>query len=331
MSTRYRDGAGGTGKGKVYLMPSMVNEYRGRITRLLESERFGEAHALLRFLLDCRGQDEQAHEEWRRLIRGLEAVFPELAARSGREDGGEVFEAADEKESPPEEELPDDESVMRDLALQPKDGGGDRKERSRRVIEELKRSPRLEQRLLALEKAVYLEDPDVDREILDWLRGEPMHPSMQFLALQTLRRRGATGRVTLDRAGERVELEIERTPLAEDDYPPAAGEVLERACRGTESYDPTLPLFARELWAEILKSIYGTSDYEWMASGGEEAIDCWAAALHLAVQLAAHGRADETEIRAVYGIPESLRFRFEQACKAVRRAMPSLSPGPRKS
>jgi len=315
----------------VYLMPSTVNEYRGRVTRLLESERFGEAHALLRFLLECRGQDKQAYGEWRRLIRWLEAVFPELAARAGRADGGEVFDAGDETGSPPEEELPDDEAVMRDLALQPKEGGGDRKERTRRVLEELKRSPRLEQRLLALEKAVYLDDPEVDREILDWLHGEPMHPSMQFRVLQTLRRRGAVGRVLLDRGGERVELEIERTPLSEDDYPTAAGEVLERACRGTESYDPTLPFFARELWEEILKSIYGTSDYEWMVSGGEDAIDCWAAALHLVVQLAAHGRADEAEIRAVYGIPESLRFRFEQACRAVRRAMPPLAAGPGKS
>jgi len=49
------------------------------------------------------------------------------------------------------------------------------------------------------------------------------------------------------------------------------------------------------------------------------------------VQLAAHGRADEAEIRAVYGIPESLRFRFEQACRAVRRAMPPLAAGPGKS
>jgi len=326
-----RNREGEEGKGNVYLMPSTVNEYRGRVTRLLESERFGEAHALLRFLLECRGQDKQAYGEWRRLIRWLEAVFPELAARAGRADGGEVFDAGDETGSPPEEELPDDEAVMRDLALQPKEGGGDRKERTRRVLEELKRSPRLEQRLLALEKAVYLDDPEVDREILDWLHGEPMHPSMQFRVLQTLRRRGAVGRVLLDRGGERVELEIERTPLSEDDYPTAAGEVLERACRGTESYDPTLPFFARELWEEILKSIYGTSDYEWMVSGGEDAIDCWAAALHLVVQLAAHGRADEAEIRAVYGIPESLRFRFEQACRAVRRAMPPLAAGPGKS
>jgi len=329
MTTRFGDADGG--KGNVYLMPSMVKEYRGRLRRLLETERFGEAHALLRFLLDCRGQDEQVYDEWRRLLRWLEAVFPDLAARSGGPaDIGAFSGTEDWTDGEPGEELPDDEETMRGRALRPRDDG-DREALTRRVLEELKRSPRLEQRLLALEKAVYLDDPEVDREILDWLHGEPMHPSMQFRVLQTLRRRGAVGRVLLDRGGERVELEIERTPLSEDDYPTAAGEVLERACRGTESYDPTLPFFARELWEEILKSIYGTSDYEWMASGGEDAIDCWAAALHLVVQLAAHGRADEAEIRAVYGIPESLRFRFEQACRAVRRAMPPLAAGPGKS
>ena len=328
MTARIGDADGG--RGNVYLMPSTVEEYRGRLRRLLETERFGEAHALLRFLLDCRGQDEQAYDQWRRLLGWLESVFPELAARSGKPAEGEAFsEGSDGTAGTPEEDLPEDEEAMRGRALRPRDDVG-REERTRRVLEEIKRGPRLEQRLLALEKAVYLDDPDVDREILDWLRSEPMHPSMQFRALQTLRRRGAAGRVQLDRAGELVELEIERTPLAMDDYPPAAGEVLERACRASESHDPTLPLFARELWDEVLKSIYGTSDYEWMASGDEEAIDCWAAALHQAVLLAAYGRADEAEIRTAYGIPESLRFRFEQACRAFRRAIPPLAGGPGK-
>ena len=321
--TRSRDAD--AGKGNVYLLPAMVNEYRGRLTRLLETERFGEARALLRFLLDCRGQDDQAYDEWRRLLRWLESVFPDLAAQGGGPADGAFDGLVDGPGGAPEEDLPDDEAAMRGRALQPRDDG---EEQARRVLEDLKRSPRLEQRLLALEKAVYLDDPEIDREILDWLRSEPMHPSMQFRALQTLKRRGAAGRVLLDRAGERVELEIERTPLGLDDYPPAAGEVLERACRASESFDPTLPVFARELWEEILRSLYGTSDYEWLAAGGEEAIDCWAAALHLAVHLAAYGRADEAEIRAAYGIPESLRFKFEQAFKAVRRAAPPLAAGP---
>jgi hypothetical protein len=323
---------GGDGGGSnVYLMPSMMKEYRSRIRRLLETERFREAHALLRFLLDCRGQDGEAYAEWHRLLRWLEAVFPELAARSGEPAGS----AGAEPEGgwttgSPEEELPDDEEAMRGRALSPRDDG-DRKERTRRVIGELKRGSTPERRLLALEKAVYLDDPEADREILEWLLGEPMHPSMQFRALQTLRRRGVTGRVLLNRAGETVELEIERTPLKPEDFPPAAGEVLERACRATESYDPMLPQFAREMWDEILRSIYGTSDYEWMASGEEEAVDCWAAALHLAVQTAAYGTADEAEIRAAYGVPESLRFRFEQACRAVRRAVGFAFAGPGKS
>jgi len=323
---------GGDGGGSnVYLMPSMTEEYRRRIRRLLETERFGEAHALLRFLLDCRGQDGEAYAEWRRLLRWLEAVFPELVALSGRPSGSEAgAEPAGGLAGSPEEDAPDDEEAMRGRALRPREDG-DREALIRRVIGELKRGSSPERRLLALEKAAYLDAPEVDRAILEWLRGEPMHPSMQFRALQTLRRRGVTGRVLLNRAGETVELEIERTPLRPEDYPPAAGEVLERACRATESYDPMLPQFARELWEEILRSIYGTSDYEWLASGEEEAVDCWAAALHLAVQTAAYGRADEAEIRAAYGIPESLRFRFEQACRAVRRAVGPAVEGPRKS
>lgn len=315
MSTRSRDSD--TGRGNVYLLPVMQEEYRGRLTRLMEAEQFGEAKSLLRFLLSCRGQDEQTFDEWRRLLDWLEVTFPEPEKPN---DGGPGHAA--------DGDLSDDEDALRARALLRPDADN-REDQIRRFIEDMKH-PSLERRLLALEKAVYIDDPEIDRAIRAWLTEEPLHPSMQFRALQTLKRRGASGRIMLDRAGERVELEIELTPLTPEDYPHAAGEVLERVCRATEAFDPTLPLFAREMWEEIMRSLYGTADYEWLVSGGDEAVDCWAAALHLAVMQAAYGQADEAELRLTYGIPESLRFRFDQALRAVRRAVRPLSAPPRK-
>src|SRR5690606_16751759 len=197
------------------------------------------------------------------------------------------------------------------------------------VLHVMKHHPLPEQQLLALERAVYLEGAEVDRVILDWIAREALHPSLQFRALQTLRRRGCSGRLALERAGETAELEIERTPLSMEEFPQAALDILERVERVTEVSDPTLPHFAREMWKECLQFMYGTSDYAMMAAAGDEMIDCWAAALHHALNLAAYGRADDEESRDTYGIPESLRFRYEHACKAVRRAAAPLSGKPR--
>lgn len=53
---------------------------------MLESERYGEAMELLRFLLQCQGQEERNYEEWRSLLEWLETAFP-YASQNGDAEG----------------------------------------------------------------------------------------------------------------------------------------------------------------------------------------------------------------------------------------------------
>jgi hypothetical protein len=142
---------------------------------------------------------------------------------------------------------------------------------------------------------------------------------VQFKALQCLRRRGLTGTLTIDRLGETVQLELEETPLSMDDFPEPVIRILERTERAAEVDDPTLPHFARELWKESLQFLYGTAAYHWMLREDEDTVDIFAAALHLTLLLTVYGSANDDDIRDTYGISEGLRFRYEQACRALRQ------------
>jgi hypothetical protein len=46
--------------------------------------------------------------------------------------------------------------------------------------------------------------------------------------------------------------------------------------------------------------------------------DIWAAALHQTVSESLSGNKDEEETRAIYGITDALRFRFEQVYRSMR-------------
>ncbi len=290
-------------KDNVYLFPKMLDHYQIQLTRMLEAEQFGDAKELLRFLLQCRGEDERHYEEWKSLLHWIEMAFPE---GQGAVVQGEDADSLDEQE-------------LRSRVLQRERNDNSDEAYISQVLHIMREHPLVEQQLLALERAVFLEGDGVDESILSWLTEADLHPAVQFKALQALRRRGVTGTIVIDRQGEQIEAVIEDTPLSMDEFPSSVMEILERVENVTEVSDPTLPHFARELWKECLQALYGTSEYKWMLDGVEDTIDCWAAALHQGLQLAAYGSSDDEEIRHTYGIPESLRFRYEQAGKAIRR------------
>lgn len=242
----------------VYLFPKMLDHYQIQLTRMLEAEQYNEAKELLQFLLHCRGEDARNYEEWQSLLNWLDMAFP-----SGEELP--VSQEADEEE-------------LRRQALDP---GQQDESYIRQVLYIMKNHPMMDQQILALERAALLRDPVVDAEITSWLLENQLHPVLQFKALQCLRKRGASGRIALKRMSEKVELEMGDTPLSLDDFPEPVIQVLARVEQVTESFDPTLPHFAREVWKECLQFIYGTSMYEWMLEGDGEMIDCFAAALHL--------------------------------------------------
>ncbi|WP_435164679.1 hypothetical protein [Paenibacillus glycanilyticus] len=283
----------------------MLDHYQIQLTRMLESEQYGEAKNLLRFLLQCRGEDERHYEEWGSLLTWLEMAFP------GSEGAGTPSGA--------DEEVGESEESFREQLLNPPEQD---EAYIKQVLYIMEHHPMIDQQILALERAAYIHSPEVDQVMLDWLTGSggnTIHPVVQFKALQCLKKRDISGIVMLDRMGEKVELDIEATPLALDDFPQPVIRILERVEAVTEADDPTLPHFARELWKESLQFLYGTSAYQWMQREDDETVDSYAAALHLTLLLTVYGSANDDDIREAYGITEPLRFRYEQACRTLRQ------------
>ncbi|WP_343044638.1 hypothetical protein [Saccharibacillus qingshengii] len=286
------------------LLPKTLDYYQEQVTRMLESERYGEAIETLEFLLGCEGQDEQRRQEWSTLLEWLRVAFP-----GGAQDayGNEAVLAGEEPEDAAQA------LKRRTLEKQREDSGYER-ELLRRVTQE----PLTERGQIALEQLAYLEGPETDRELIGWLESEELHPLLQFRTLQTLKRRGASGVVRLGRDGITIEPEIERTPLLPHEFPIAVAEVLTRVANQTESGDPSLFYFAREMWMQFVMAAYGTADYEGLIRGGEEEIDAWAAALHAQTSETLEGGGKSEQIRDAYGITGELRFRCERAERSLR-------------
>ncbi|EFM09272.1 conserved hypothetical protein [Paenibacillus curdlanolyticus YK9] len=284
----------------VYLFPKMLDHYQIQLTRMLEAEQYSDAKQLIRFLLQCRGEDARHYEEWGNLLSWLEMAFP---------DEGSPLDYSGLADQ-------DEEAELRRAALKPTEQD---EAYVKQVLYIIQNHPSIDQQMLALERAVHLDHPDVDPTMIEWLTTAPVHPVVQFKALQCLRRREVTGKLTMERLDEVTELDIELTPLALEDFPAPVVQTVERVESMSESEDPTLPHFARELWKECLQFLYGTSAYNRMLEDEEETIDCWAAALHLTLLITVYGSAEDDAIRDTYGISEPLRFRYEQACRSLRQ------------
>lgn len=282
----------------------MLDHYQIQLTRMLEAEQYGEAKELLRFLLQCQGEDERHYEEWDSLLTWLDMAFPE----NGTADEGTSLLAVKHEE--------ENEASIREQLLNPPDQD---EAYVNQVLYIMQHHPMIDQQLLALERAAYIQSPDINDSIEKWLLTEPVHPVVQFKALQCLRKRGVTGSLTIERLGETVQLELDETPLSMEDFPEPVVRILERTAQAAEVDDPTLPHFAGELWKESLQFLYGTAAYHWMLREDEDTVDIFAAALHLTLLLTVYGSANDDDIRDTYGISEGLRFRYEQACRALRQ------------
>lgn len=286
------------------LLPRTVDHYQEQVTRMLETERYGEAMETLEFLLGCEGQNDQRRQEWSTLLDWLRVAFP-----GGAEDayGNEAVLAGEEPEDR-------SETLRRRTIEKQRENAGYQAELLRLAMSE----PLTEKGQIALEQLAYLDGSEADAELAKWLENEPLHPLLQFRVLQTLRRRGMTGSVALRRDGALTELEIERTPLTPQEFPPAVDDVLVRVADQTDSGDPSLFYFARELWMQFMMASYGTSDYASLIRGEENELDAWAAALHAQAVEAVQGGGQAEEIREAYGITGELRFRCERAEKALK-------------
>jgi len=273
---------------------------------MLENERYGEAMDLLRFLLQCQGQDQRHYDEWRALLEWLEAAFPNSRqGKTDREDAGEA------EEEPNEDDMKR-QNVQAKLA--------EDRFYADKLLRTAKQEPFSEQNLLALEQLSYLEGADIDQALVQWLQSRPLHPLLQFRVLQTLRKRGMQGNIELLRGQERANIDMEAVPLNPEEFPPQIGLITERVAEQTEVQEPTLYYFAQEMWTQFIMAVYGTDDYHSIVDEqDDETIDIWAAALHQIVSETLTGSRGDEEIRHLYGVTDTMRFRFEQAYRTMKQ------------
>nr|WP_025697029.1 hypothetical protein [Paenibacillus forsythiae] len=269
---------------------------------MLESERYGEAAELLRFLLQCQGQEERHYEEWQSLLDWLEAAFP-YALKDKHINELQVHD----------EDIGEQEMARRlaenKLQEDPEYAG--------KLLHRVMHEPLSEGTLLALEQLSHFEGEEVDYALTDWVQNPGIHPILQFRTLQTLRRRGVQGAVELKRGQQSIVVEIDNVPLQKNEFPPQIAEVLERVAEQTETHEPALHYFAQELWEQFIMSIYGSEAYYSILTGEDGILDLWAGALHQTVSETLNGTRNEEETRVMYGITDSMRFQFEQAYRML--------------
>ncbi len=296
-------------KDNLVLFPKTLDYYQIRLTKMLETERYGEAKALLGFLLQCGGDAQRHHTEWQALLGWLETAFPDAEAQDGvladlSLDAGE--DSAPETEADLARQLAE-ERLSQDAGYVPG------------LLEGLRGTEDPDQQKLIISQLMHVKHPDIEPALREWLAGGERHPSVQFLALQTLRNQGASGLTVIWRNGDAITPEIEETPASFADFPQAVHAVIDRVRTAAEVSDPTLSYFAEEMWKECVQAAYGTQTYETMAADDDSWADIWAAALHQTVLETLHGHTPDDEVREMYGITDELRFRYEQSLRWFRQ------------
>lgn len=291
-------------KDNLVLFPKTLDYYQIQLTKMLETERYGDSKALLQFLLHCHGEAERYHTEWHALLGWLDAAFPEATS-------GSISDALGEED---EEDL-DENDLIRQRAT---DRSQMDTEYIPQLIATLGSSEDPEQQLLVLGQLMHLSHPDIELSLIQWLARAEYIPPVQFRTLQALRKQGATGLVTFWRNGESLSVEAGDTPLSFADFPQGIHQVLERVSQAAEVSDPTLSYFAEEMWKECVQVAYGTPIYRSMIEDEDSVFDLWGAALHQLLMEKLHGKLGDEWIRELYGITSELRFRYEQALRWLR-------------
>lgn len=282
------------------MFPKTLDYYQIELTRMLETERYREAIELLTFLLSCEGEEQKHYEEWQSLLEWLMSAFPESGSHPLQEDEEEDEELFVRKHI--EQKLRED------------------KDYGKKLLDSVIYQPMTERSLLALEQLVFVDLPEVDDALLNWVTGHELHPLLQFRVLQILARRGNVELLTLKRGKETVEIHLQDVPLKTELFPYSVQAVLERVEEQTSIHNPTLFYFAQELWYQFIMAIYGTVNYQAILKEEDVELDVWAGALHAVVsERLPDGSKQDEEIRIQYGVTDHYRLRFEQACRAIEQ------------
>ncbi|WP_438347139.1 hypothetical protein ACP8HI_15670 [Paenibacillus sp. FA6] len=292
-------------KDNLILFPKTLDYYQIQLTVMLESERYGEAMDLLRFLLQCQGQEERYVDEWQALLEWLETAFPQYI--SGEDNEQATIDN--------DVELDEEDLARRNAEWKFAEDA----DYANKMLSIVKDEALSEQTMLALEQLSYLNGDAIDQELVEWLQSNNIHPLLQYRVLQTLHKRGMQGSITFMRGQEQVEVDIESIPTKDNDFPLTVQKIVDRVAEYTELQEPTLFYFAQELWSQFIKAVYGTNVYLSMLTEEDLVMDIWAAALHQTVSESLTGSRNEEETRAIYGITENFRFRFEQAYRVMKQ------------
>ncbi|NOU95985.1 hypothetical protein GC093_22580 [Paenibacillus sp. LMG 31456] len=284
----------------VILFPKTVEYYQFELTRMLETERYGEAIRMLEFLLTCHNQDERIQDEWLALLQWLQTMFPD-----------QVFPSLDSDEG---EELSEADMFRQHLAVKERADSG----YAQRLLELLEHPQSVENLLLALDQLAFLEHPEINEKLSEWVTKQEQHPIIQYKVLQTLKLRGVTGPLKLSKQGETIVVDVEDTPVTFGDFPDPIGEIIERIQDMSQMTQPALAYFAQETWNEFLAYIYGTAQYRQMLRQDKACVDVWAAAFHFVLLEKVFNSGNKEEILDLYGITNELVFQWEQAYRVMQ-------------
>jgi len=277
---------------------------------MLETERYGEAMRLLRFLLTCQSQDERVEQEWSALLQWLLTMFPEAEGQEPDGAGTEV-------------DLSEQDMLRERLAAKERDDA----DYALKLLDTLRRPTSMENQLLALDQLALLDHPAINARLIQWIAGGEQHPLIQYKTLQTLKLRGAQGLLELTRNGETFVVEVEETPADFDQFPSIIQEIIDTIQQVSQTNHPALAYFAQETWNEFLAFVYGTSQYRQLLRMDRGSVDAWAAALHLVLLERVFESGNKEEILELYGITSELQFQWEQAYRVMQQFASSTFTG----
>ncbi|MFS1513944.1 hypothetical protein VQL36_16075 [Chengkuizengella sp. SCS-71B] len=229
-------------KKNIILFPGTLQSYQNTLTTLLETEQYDEALKLLHYLLQCEGEDEETYKEWELLLEWLTTHTATL--QQNQKADGEEWDETNIINEQIQMKLLEDEGY------------------TDKLLEMLmNESSSVEKKWLALDQLVHIDDKQMNEKIIKWFQNGSLNPMLQFKALQTLKQRGATGKVSFNKLGEKLKVNIENTPIHFEDFPNVVVDVIQSVREITETNDPIISAFAEQTWKEYLSYIYGTNNY----------------------------------------------------------------------